>query len=90
MLKPNDYRLQGNRKTKEWKQHPDRNEPFEYINRQSLRCMGNGAAAVSVDTKKKELIGNYGNKGREWRPKGEALEVEVYDVMDKELGKAIP
>jgi hypothetical protein len=90
MLKADDYRLQSNRKTKEGKQHPDRNEQFEYINRQSLRFMREGEPVVSVDTKKKELIGNYGNKRREWRPKGEALKVEVHDFMDKGLGKSIP
>ena len=90
MLKADDYRLQSNRKTKEGKQHPDRNEQFEYINRQSLRFMRKGEPVVSVDTKKKELIGNYANKGREWRPKGKPVEVKVHDFMDKELGKAIP
>jgi hypothetical protein len=90
MLKADDYRLQSNRKTKEGKRHPDRNEQFEYINRQSLRFMGKGEPVVSVDTKKKELAGNYANKGRERRPKGKPLEVEVHDFMDRELGKAIP
>jgi hypothetical protein len=90
MLKADGYRLQSNRKTKEGNQHPDRNEQFDYINRQSLRFMRNGEPVVSVDAKKKELIGNYANKGREWRPKGKPLEVKVHDFMDKELGKAIP
>jgi hypothetical protein len=90
MLKADDYRLQNNRKTKEGKQHPDRNEQFEYINRQSLRFMGKGEPVVSVDTKKKELVGNFANKGREWRPKGKPREVEVHDFMDSETGKAIP
>jgi hypothetical protein len=90
MLKADDYRLQSNRKTTEGKQHPDRNEQFEYINRQSLGFMGKGEPVVSVDTKKKEMVGNFANKGREWRPKGKPLEVLVHDFMDKELGKAIP
>jgi hypothetical protein len=90
MLKADDYRLQSNRKTKEGKQHPDRNEQFEYINRQSLKFTGKGEPVVSVDTKKKELAGNFGNKGREWRPKGKPQEVLVHDFMDKDLGKAIP
>jgi hypothetical protein len=90
MLKADDYRLQSNRKTTEGKQHPDRNEQFEYINRQSLRFMGRGEPVVSVDTKKKELVGNFANKGREWRPKGKPREVLVHDFMDNELGKAIP
>jgi hypothetical protein len=91
MLKADDYRLQSNRKTKEGKQHPDRNEQCEYINRQSLKFMGKGEPVVSVvDTKKKELVGNFGNKGREWRAKGKMQEVLVHDFRDKELGKAIP
>jgi hypothetical protein len=90
MLKADDYRLQGNRKTKEGKQHPDRNEQFEYINSQSLKFMRRKQPVVSVDTKKKELVGNFANKGKEWRPKGNPLEVKVHDFMDRELGKAIP
>jgi hypothetical protein len=90
ILKADDYRLQSNRKTQEGAQHPDRNKQFEYINRQSLRFMRQGQPVVSVDTKKKELVGNFANKGREWRPKGKPLEVEVHDFMDSELGKAIP
>jgi hypothetical protein len=90
ILKADDYRLQSNRKTKEGKQHPDRNEQFEYINRQSLKFMREGEPVVSIDTKKKELVGNFANKGREWRPKEKPLEVQVHDFMDKELGKAIP
>jgi hypothetical protein len=70
MLKADDYRLRSNRKTKEGKQHPDRNEQFEYINRQSLKFMGKGEPVVAVDTKKKESAGDFANKGREWRPKG--------------------
>jgi hypothetical protein len=90
ILKADDYRLQSNRKTREGAQHPDRNKQFEHINRQSLRFMGQGQPVVSVDTKKKEIVGNFANKGREWRPKGKPLEVEVHDFMDSELGKAIP
>jgi hypothetical protein len=90
MLKADDYRLQGNRKTKEGSQHPDRNGQFEYINNQSLKFMKGRQPVVSVDTKKKEIVGNFANKGRDWRPKGKPLEVKVHDFMDKELGKAIP
>jgi hypothetical protein len=90
MLKADDYRLQSNRKTKEGNAHPDRNKQFEYINRQSLKYMRKGQPVVSVDTKKKEIVGNYANKGREWRPKGEPEEVKVHDFMDSGLGKAIP
>jgi hypothetical protein len=89
-LKADDYRLQSNRKTTEGKQYPDRNEQFEYINRQSLRFMGRGEPVVSVDTKKKELVWIFANKGREWRPKGKLGEVLVHDFTDNELGKAIP
>jgi hypothetical protein len=90
MLKADECRLQSNRKTTEGKQHPDRNEQAEYINRQSLRFIGRGEPAVPVDTKKKELAGNFANKGREWRPKGKPREVPVHDFTGKELGKAIP
>jgi hypothetical protein len=84
ILKADDYRLQSNRKTKEGKQHLDRNEQFEYINGQSLKFMREGQPVVSVDTKKKEPVGNFANKGREWRGKGKPLEVLVHDFMDKE------
>jgi hypothetical protein len=62
ILKADDYRLQSNRKTKEGKQHPERNEQIEYINRQSITFMGEGEPVVSIDTKKKELVGNFANK----------------------------
>jgi transposase len=90
MLKEEGYSLQSNRKTKEGKQNPDRNEQFEYINKQSKKFMREGQPVISVDTKKKELVGNFSNKGREWREKGKPAEVSVHDFMDKELGKAIP
>jgi hypothetical protein len=90
MLKAGGYRLQGNRKTQEGNRHPDRNEQFEYINSQSLKFMKRGQPVVSVDTKKKELVGNFANKGKEWRPKGEPMEVKVHGFMDGGLGKAIP
>jgi hypothetical protein len=85
-----DYSLQGNRKTKEGSHHPDRNAQFEYINRQISDAMRRHQPAISVDTKKKELVGDFKNNGREWRPAGQAEEVRVHDFPDKKLGKAIP
>ena len=85
-----DYSLQSNRKTKEGARHPDRNAQFEYINRVVCDAMAHGQPAVSVDTKKKELVGDFKNGGREWRPAGEPEPVRVHDFLDKKLGKAIP
>ena len=85
-----NYSLQSNRKTKEGADHPDRNAQFEYINRQAKRFQRKGQPVISVDTKKKELIGNFRNDGQEWRPKGRPEPVRVHDFMDKELGKGIP
>jgi hypothetical protein len=90
LLKASGYSLQGNRKTKEGKDHPDRNAQFEHINATVMRFQDRGQPVVSVDTKKKELVGNFRNGGREWQPQGEPDEVLVHDFMDKELGKAIP
>jgi len=90
LLKDAGYSLQGNRKAKEGNQHPDRNAQFEYINASSLRFMREGQPVISVDTKKKELVGDFKNGGREWRPKGEPEEVRVHDFLDTRLGKAIP
>jgi hypothetical protein len=84
------YSLQGNRKTKEGTSHPDRNAQFEHINRQVHRQLAAGAPAISVDTKKKELVGDFKNAGREWRPQGRPEEVRVHDFLDKKKGKAIP
>ncbi len=84
------YSLQGNRKTKEGTRHPDRNAQFEYINRVASDAMARGQPAISVDTKKKELVGDFKNGGREWRPAGMPEEVRVHDFLDKKLGKAIP
>lgn len=85
-----DYSLQGNRKTKEGSRHPDRNAQFEYINRVASAAMARSQPAISVDTKKKELVGDFKNGGREWRPAGRPEEVRVHDFLDKKLGKAIP
>jgi Rhodopirellula transposase DDE domain len=84
------YRLQANRKTREGRQHPDRNAQFEYINAQARRFQKRGQPVISVDTKKKELVGDFKNPGREWHPQGEPEEVRVHDFPDEELGKAIP
>jgi len=84
------YSLQGNRKTKEGTSHPDRNAQFEYINRRVKRQLTAHQPAISVDTKKKELIGDFKNGGREWRPKGQPQEVRVHDFIDRKKGKAIP
>lgn len=84
------YSLQANRKTREGAQHPDRNAQFEYINSQTKRLQKRGQPVVSVDTKKKELLGDFKNPGQEWQPKGEPEEVQVHDFKDPELGKAIP
>lgn len=84
------YSLQGNRKTKEGSSHPDRNAQFEYINRRVRRQLADHQPAISVDTKKKELVGDFKNGGREWRPQGQPIEVRVHDFLDKKKGKAIP
>jgi transposase len=90
LLNAAGYSLQSNRKTKEGEDHPDRNAQFEHINAMVKRFQQRGQPVISVDTKKKELVGRFKNGGREWRPKGEPEEVLVHDFMDKELGKAIP
>lgn len=84
------YSLQANRKTREGGSHPDRNVQFEYINAQVRRFLDRNQPAISVDTKKKELVGDFRNSGREWRPAGTPEEVRVHDFLDKQLGKAIP
>jgi len=90
LLKAAGYSLQSNRKTEEGGNHPDRNAQFEHINATVQAFQKRGQPVISVDTKKKELVGNFKNGGREWHPKGEPEEVRVHDFMDKKLGKAIP
>ena len=90
LLKEAGYSLQGNRKTKEGSAHPDRNAQFEYINRRVLAFQRRLQPVISVDTKKKELVGEYKNAGREWRPKGDPQQVNVHDFPNPKLGKAIP
>jgi transposase len=84
------YSLQANRKSKEGNSHPDRNAQFEYINRKVKRFLANKQPVVSVDTKKKELVGNFKNDGRELRPKGEPAQVRVHDFLLPALGRATP
>ena len=90
VLRSLGYSLQGNRKTREGNDHPDRNAQFEHIARRVRACQRAKRPAVSVDTKKKETLGKKANVGLEYRPKGQPLEVDTHDFPDKELGKAIP
>ncbi len=90
ILRDRGYSLQSNRKSKEGAGHPDRDEQFEYINRRVRDFQRHGQPVISVDTKKKELVGDFKDGGREWRPAGCPEEVRVHDFKDKELGKAIP
>jgi len=84
------YSLQANVKTREGSSHPDRDAQFEHINRVAQAAVAAGEPVISVDTKKKELVGDFKNAGREWRPKGQPELVRVHDFKDKQLGKAIP
>jgi transposase len=90
LLQDLGYSLQANRKTREGAQHPDRNAQFEYLNQQTRKALAAGQPAISVDTKKKELVGNFKNGGREWRPKGQPEPVRVHDFIDPQKGRAIP
>lgn len=90
LLKGLGYSLQGNRKTLEGTSHPDRNAQFEYINSRVEEAVSIGQPVISVDTKKKELVGQFKNGGKEWRPQGKPEQVNVYDFVDKELGRANP
>jgi len=84
------YSLQANAKTLEGNQHPDRNAQFEYVNARTKSFLEQGLPVISVDTKKKELVGNFSNRGQEWHPQGEPQKTLVHDFPDKELGKIIP
>jgi len=84
------YSLQANRKTREGSTHPDRDAQFRYINQQVRRCQAAEQPVISVDTKKKELVGDFKNVGRQWRPHGRPTPVRVHDFLIPELGKAIP
>ena len=90
MLDELGYSMQSNRKCREGGGHPDRNGQFEFINASVKDFLARGLPAVSVDTKKKELVGSFKNAGREWERKGSPTEVDVYDFPDKELGKVSP
>ena len=90
LLKEMGYSLQGNRKTLEGTSHPDRNAQFEYINKKAEAALIAGQPVISVDTKKKEMVGQYKNAGKEWRPEGEPEKVKVYDFVDEKLGRANP
>ena len=84
------FSRQFNRKTNEGSKHPDRNAQFEHINAKVLAAQADGQPVISVDTKKKELVGNYKNGGSDYRPKGAPRHVKVHDFEDKELGKVAP
>jgi len=90
ILKSNGFSLQGNRKTYEGKGHPDRNEQFNFIHNKVKLFQQNNDPVISVDTKKKELIGNYKNNGQEWHSKSNPEKVNVYDFPSQAEGKAIP
>ena len=90
LLHASGYSLQSNRKTIEGGDHPDRDAQFQHINRRVKAYQKQGQPVVSVDAKKKELVGLYRNGGRQWQPSGESEGVNVYDFVDKDLGKAIP
>ena len=90
LLHEEGFSLQGNAKALEGRQHPDRDAQFRYINEQVKAHQGSGDPVVSVDTKKKELVGAFKNGGREWFPQGEPAQVSTHDFADPDLGKAIP
>jgi transposase len=90
LLAEQGYSLQGNRKTLEGSAHPDRDAQFQFITERVRVTMEQGQPVVSVDTKKKELVGLYKNGGRSYRPKGDPVSVKVHDFVDKDLGKVAP
>lgn len=90
VLRACGYSLQANRKTREGSHHPDRNAQFEYINQTVNAALAEGQPAISVDAKKKELVGDFKNTGRTWRPQGQPEPVRTHDFLIPELGKAVP
>ncbi len=90
LLRALDYSMQANRKNKEGASHPDRDAQFRHINATVKAALDAGQPAISVDTKKKELVGDFKNAGQEWRPKGAPVEVRTHDFKDKVLGKVNP
>lgn len=90
LLREEGFSLQANAKTIEGSQHPDRDAQFRYLNEQAREHRDTGQPVISVDTKKKELVGEFKNHGRQWRPAGEPVPVNVHDFADPQLGKAVP
>lgn len=90
LLHKKGYSLQGNRKTEEGRDHPDRNAQFQHINRRIKRALNKGQPVISVDTKKKELVGNYDNRGRQWRKIKNARKVNGHDFPDPSVPRAYP
>jgi len=90
LLRAEGFSLQGNAKTVEGARHPDRDAQFRYISEQARACQDAGDPVISVDTKKKELVGDFANGGKEYRPKGSPVPVRTHDFLDPGLGKAIP
>lgn len=90
LLRVSGYSLQSNVKTLEGTHHPDRDAQFHYLNERSKTFLQQGLPVISVDTKKKELVGSFKNSGREWQPQQEPIEVNVHDFPDPKQGKAIP
>jgi len=90
LLREEGFSLQSNAKTLEGKQHPDRDAQFQYLNEQARTHQDGGAPVISVDTKKKELVGAFKNNGREWEPRGEPVRVDTHDFPDPVLGRAVP
>ena len=90
MLAELGYSIQSNRKTREGTSNPDRDAQFQHINRKVRSFQRRGQPVISVDTKKRELVGDFKNGGREWRPRGRPQEVRVHDFRDQDLGVAIP
>jgi hypothetical protein len=90
VLRSLGYSLQSNRKALEGAQHPDRDRQFRLINERVGAAIAAGEPAISIDTKKKELVGEFANKGREWRAKGDPIKVSTHDFPSQAVGKAIP
>jgi len=90
LLKAEKFSLQGNRKTREGSEHPDLDAAFGHINTSVTTALAEQQPVISVDTKKKELVGDFKHPGRTWRPQGEPEEVQVYDFLSRAIGRAIP
>ncbi len=90
ILHQQNYSLQGNRKTLEGADHPDRDAQFQHINATAKKCLEANAPVISVDTKKKELIGDYANPGRQWKPSGQPVKVQGHDFPGPQVPRAFP